>query len=211
MHFDKKGEKKMLEVNQSFFSNLSERDKSIIQLYLEGFSSYKIANKLDINRHTVTKVLKENKIPIRTKNQYDENRKKRIITLFKQGKSIYEISDIVGVSHYSVRLTLEEENLTLNKYERDILNVARYIYMKNKGFDTQDIAKFLNMTEKALNKLIRNSGINISAVRRKTKNIENLADIVEKKLKGQKNKDIAMHYNMDIVTVKEILDDFGLF
>ena len=201
----------MMEINQSFLSSLSERDRSIIQLYLQGLSSYKIADRLEINRHTVTKVLKDNNIPIRTKNQYDENRKKRIITLFKQGKSIYEISEIVGVSHYSVRLTLEEENLTLNKYERDILNVARYIYMKNKGFDTQDIAKFLNMTEKALNKLIRNSGINISSVRRKTKNIDNLADIIEKKLKGQKNKDIAMYYNLDIVTVKEILDDFGIF
>ena len=201
----------MMEINQSFLSSLSERDRSIIQLYLQGLSSYKIADRLEINRHTVTKVLKDNNIPIRTKNQYDENRKKRIITLFKQGKSIYEISEIVGVSHYSVRLTLEEENLTLKKYERDILNVARYIYMKNKGFDTQDIAKFLNMTEKALNKLIRNSGINISSVRRKTKNIDNLADIIEKKLKGQKNKDIAMYYNLDIVTVKEILDDFGLF
>ena len=201
----------MMEINQSFLSSLSERDRSIIQLYLQGLSSYKIADRLEINRHTVTKVLKDNNIPIRTKNQYDKNRKKRIITLFKQGKSIYEISEIVGVSHYSVRLTLEEENLTLNKYERDILNVARYIYMKNKGFDTQDIAKFLNMTEKALNKLIRNSGINISSVRRKTKNIDNLADIIEKKLKGQKNKDIAMYYNLDIVTVKEILDDFGLF
>ena len=201
----------MMEINQSFLSSLSERDRSIIQLYLQGLSSYKIADRLEINRHTVTKVLKDNNIPIRTKNQYDKNRKKRIITLFKQGKSIYEISEIVGVSHYSVRLTLEEENLTLNKYERDILNVARYIYMKNKGFDTQDIAKFLNMTEKALNKLIRNSGINISSVRRKTKNIDNLADIIEKKLKGQKNKDIAMYYNLDIVTVKEILDDFGIF
>ena len=201
----------MMEINQSFLSSLSERDRSIIQLYLQGLSSYKIADRLEINRHTVTKVLKDNNIPIRTKNQYDENRKKRIITLFKQGKSIYEISEIVGVSHYSVRLTLEEENLTLKKYERDILNVARYIYMKNKGFDTQDIAKFLNMTEKALNKLIRNSGINISSVRRKTKNIDNLADIIEKKLKGQKNKDIAMYYNLDIVTLKEILDDFGLF
>lgn len=200
-----------MEINQSFLSSLSERNRSIIQLYLQGLSSYKIADRLKINRHTVTKVLKDNNIPIRTKNQYDENRKKRIITLFKQGKSIYEISEIVGVSHYSVRLTLEEENLTLKKYERDILNVARYIYMKNKGFDTQDIAKFLNMTEKALNKLIRNSGINISSVRRKTKNIDNLADIIEKKLKGQKNKDIAMYYNLDIVTVKEILDDFGLF
>jgi len=211
LHFSKKGDKGMMEINQSFLSSLSERDRSIIQLYLQGLSSYKIADRLEINRHTVTKVLKDNNIPIRTKNQYDKNRKKRIITLFKQGKSIYEISEIVGVSHYSVRLTLEEENLTLNKYERDILNVARYIYMKNKGFDTQDIAKFLNMTEKALNKLIRNSGINISSVRRKTKNIDNLADIIEKKLKGQKNKDIAMYYNLDIVTVKEILDDFGLF
>ncbi|UJG43153.1 MAG: helix-turn-helix domain-containing protein [Candidatus Heimdallarchaeum endolithica] len=211
MHFSKKGDKGIMEINQSFLSSLSERNRSIIQLYLQGLSSYKIADRLKINRHTVTKVLKDNNIPIRTKNQYDENRKKRIITLFKQGKSIYEISEIVGVSHYSVRLTLEEENLTLKKYERDILNVARYIYMKNKGFDTQDIAKFLNMTEKALNKLIRNSGINISSVRRKTKNIDNLADIIEKKLKGQKNKDIAMYYNLDIVTVKEILDDFGLF
>ncbi|MHA1303370.1 MAG: hypothetical protein ACTSQE_03800 [Candidatus Heimdallarchaeaceae archaeon] len=192
-------------------NRISKRDVMIIQLYEQGLSSYKIAAELEINRHTVTKVLRDNNVEIRSKKQYDKKRKELICSLFKQGKSIFEISNIAGVSRYTVRLTLEEEKLIFNKYERDILNIARYIQMKNKGYETESIAKFLNMTEKQLNKLLKNSGIKTSALRRKAEKIENLPDIVEHKLRGMKAKEIAMKYKLDLVKLKDILEDFGLY
>jgi hypothetical protein len=82
--------------------------------------------------------------------------------------------------------------------------------MKNRGYDNEDIAVFLDMTEKQLNKLIRNSGVNVSTVRHKSRNIDILPDIVLQCLKGMTLSKIAMKYKVDLILVKEILYEFGL-
>ncbi len=194
--------------------SLSKRDHSIIKLYSQGLSSYKIAEQLQINRHTVTKVLRDNNIKLRTKAHYDTKRKNTIIKLYKEGKSFDEISEIVGVSKYSIRLTLEKEKIVFNIYDKELLKIARYVQMKNRGYDNLTISKFLNITQKQLNKLLRNSGIKISVVRRKVekekKINEHLSDIIEKKLRGMKAKDIAICYEIDLVLLKDVLSEFGL-
>ena len=82
--------------------------------------------------------------------------------------------------------------------------------MKNRGYENDAIAIFLDMTEKQLNRLIRNSGVNISSVRHKSRNIEILPDIVLQCLKGMTLSKISMKYKVDLVLVKEILYEFGL-
>ncbi|MHA1225094.1 MAG: hypothetical protein ACTSP3_17965, partial [Candidatus Heimdallarchaeaceae archaeon] len=103
-----------------------------------------------------------------------------------------------------------DKGLILNKRDRQTLSIARYIQMKNKGYDNEYIAVFLGLTERQLNKLVRNSGINISSVRSKTKKLEILPDIVLSRLKGASIAKISLKYKIDIVLLKQILYEFGL-
>ncbi|MHA1953079.1 MAG: hypothetical protein ACW96U_03945 [Candidatus Heimdallarchaeaceae archaeon] len=200
------------EVYQDFTKHrpLSERDALIIEMYDEGLSTYEIAEILEINRHTASKVLKENEIQTRTIADYHKLKHHDIVHLFKQGKTKHEIAKELNITYYTVRKVLEDKGLVLNKKDRETLAIARYIQMKNKGYENDAIAIFLDMTEKQLNRLIRNSGVNVSSVRNKTRNIDILPDIVLQCLKGMTLSKISMKYKVDLVLVKEILYEFGL-
>ncbi|MHA2255946.1 MAG: hypothetical protein ACXAAM_07735, partial [Candidatus Heimdallarchaeaceae archaeon] len=169
-----------------------------------------IAEILEINRHTASKVLKENEIQTRTIADYHKLKHHDIVHLFKQGKTKHEIAKELNITYYTVRKVLEDKGLVLNKKDRETLAIARYIQMKNKGYENDAIAIFLDMTEKQLNRLIRNSGVNVSSVRNKTRNIDILPDIVLQCLKGMTLSKISMKYKVDLVLVKEILYEFGL-
>ena len=77
---------------------LSERDALIIEMYDEGLSTYEIAEALEINRHTISKVLKENEVETRTIADYHKLKHDDIIELFKQGKTKHEIAKDLGFS-----------------------------------------------------------------------------------------------------------------
>ena len=200
------------EVYQDYIKHrpLSERDALIIEMYDEGLSTYEIAEILEINRHTVSKVLKENEIQTRTIADYHKLKHHDIVHLFKQGKTKHEIAKELSITYYTVRKVLEDKGLILNKKDRETLAIARYIQMKNRGYDTDAIAIFLDMTEKQLNRLVRNSGVNVSLVRQRSKNIDTLPDIVLQCLKGMKPKEISYKYEVDLTLVKGILYEFGL-
>ncbi|MCG3225374.1 MAG: helix-turn-helix domain-containing protein [Candidatus Heimdallarchaeota archaeon] len=200
------------EVYQDFTKHrpLSERDALIIEMYDEGLSTYEIAEILEINRHTASKVLKENEIQTRTIADYHKLKHHDIVHLFKQGKTKHEIAKELSITYYTVRKVLEDKGLVLNKKDRETLAIARYIQMKNRGYENDAIAIFLDMTEKQLNRLIRNSGVNVSTVRHKSRNIDVLPDIVLQCLKGMTLSKISMKYKVDLVLVKEILYEFGL-
>jgi DNA-binding CsgD family transcriptional regulator len=189
---------------------LSERDALIIEMYEEGLSTYEIAEALEINRHTASKVLRENAIQTRTIADYHKLKHEDIVLLFKQGKTKHEIARELTLTYYTVRKVLEDKGLILNKKDRETLAISRYIQMKNKGYETEAIAIFLDMTEKQLNRLIRNSGVNVTAVRHRAKNLEVLPDIVLQRLKGVKIADISLIYEVDLLVVREILYEFGL-
>ncbi|MFW9852040.1 MAG: helix-turn-helix domain-containing protein [Candidatus Thorarchaeota archaeon] len=189
---------------------LSERDALIIEMYDEGLSTYEIAEALEINRHTISKVLRENEIETRTIADYHKLKHDDISELFKQGKTKHEIAKDLGLTYYTVRKVLEDKGLILNKKDRETMSIARYIQMKNKGYDNESIASFLNITRKQLNKLIRNCGVNVTAVRNKTSEIENLSDIILSRLKGMKIANIALKYKTELVLLREVLYDFGL-
>ena len=189
---------------------LSERDALIIEMYDEGLSTYEISEALEINRHTISKVLKENEIETRTIADYHKLKHDDIIELFKQGKTKQEIAKDLGLTYYTVRKVLEDKGLILNKKDRETMSIARYVQMKNKGYDNESIASFLNITRKQLNKLIRNCGVNVTAVRNKTSEIENLSDIILSRLKGMKIANISLKYEIDLVLLREVLYDFGL-
>ncbi len=189
---------------------LSERDALIIEMYDEGLSTYEIAEALEINRHTISKVLKENEVETRTIADYHKLKHDDITELFKQGKTKHEIAKDLGFTYYTVRKVLEDKGLVLNKKDRETMSIARYVQMKNKGYDNESIASFLNISRKQLNKLIRNCGVNVTAVRNKTSEIENLSDIILSRLKGMKIANISLKYRIDLVLLRQILYDFGL-
>ncbi len=189
---------------------LSNRDLMILDMYIGGFSTYQIADALDLNRHTVSKVLKNNNVATRITADYHKFKHEDIIDLFNKGKSKKEIAKILDLTDYTVRKVLEDNGLILNKKDRETISIARYIQMKNKGYDNDSISIYLEMTLKQLNKLVRNSGVNVTAVRHRTKEMESLPDIILRRLKGETMKDISLKYKIDIVSLKEILYEFGL-
>ncbi len=197
-------------LDSSVIVPLSQRDALIIEMYEDGLSTYEIALELELNRHTVSRVLKENKIETRTIADYHKLKHEDIELLFKEGKTKHEISKELGLTYYTVRKVLEDKGLILNKKDRESVAIARYIQMKNKGYENGYIAVFLDLSEKQLNKLVRNSGVNVTAVRHRTKDIEVLPEIVLQKLQGMSISEISMKYEIDIVLVREILYEFGL-
>ncbi len=191
--------------------DLDKRDQRVIQLYDFGLSSYKIAEKLNINRRTVTKILKDNDIEVRTNTDYNAMKHDLVEKLFIHGKKKEEIADLLDLTPYTVRKVLEDRKLIFTVQENDIVNICRYIQMKKKGYDNDSIANFLDMTTKQLNRLIRNTGIHIPTVRRKTEKIECLTDIVIQHIKGKNAKEIALNYKLELVFVTDILTDLGLY
>ena len=189
---------------------LSQRDSSIVELYDEGLSTYQIAEELDLNRHTVSKVLKRNQIETRTIADYHKLKHEEVIELFNKGKDKKEIAILLDLTEYTVRKVLEEKGLILKKKDRDTILIAQYVQMKNKGYDNESISIFLGITLKQLNKFIRNSGVNVTAVRHRTKNIQNVVDIIRRTLEGSKLSDLALEYGIDLILLREILFEFGL-
>ncbi|MBY9001002.1 MAG: helix-turn-helix domain-containing protein [Candidatus Heimdallarchaeota archaeon] len=189
---------------------VSQRDSSIVELYDEGKSTYQIAEELELNRHTVSKVLKKNQIETRTIADYHKLKHEEVVKLFNKGKGKKEIAVILELTDYTVRKVLEERGLVFKKKDRDTILIARYIQMKNKGYDNESISIFLGITQKQLNKYIRNSGVNVTAVRHKTKTIENIADLIRKRLEGTRVTDLSLEYSLDLLLLREIFYDFGL-
>ncbi len=189
---------------------MSLRDSSIMEMYDEGLSTYQIAEELELNRHTVSKVLKKNQIETRTIADYHKLKHEEVIELFNKGKDKKEIAGILELTDYTVRKVLEERGLLLKKRDRNTILIARYVQMKNKGYDNESISIFLGITQKQLNKHIRNSGVNVTAVRHKTKTIENIADLIRKRLEGFKVTELSLEYGLDLLLLREIFYDFGL-
>jgi len=189
---------------------LSQKEAIVIEMYEDGLSTYDIAEQLDVNRHTISRILKENEIETRTIADYHKLKHDDIVLLYKEGKNKHEIAKELGLTYYTVRKVLEDKGLALNKKDRETVAIARYIQMKNKNYENEYIAIFLDLTEKQLNRLIRNSGVNVSSVRHQTKDIEVLPEIVLQKLKGMAVSEIALKYEIDILVVRNILYEFGL-
>ena len=190
---------------------LNERDALIVEMYEDGLSTYEIAIELELNRHTVSRVLKENRIETRTIADYHKFKHEDIEDLFNRGKSKHEIAKELGLTYYTVRKVLEDRGFIRNRKDKETLRIANYVQMKNRGYDNEAISIYLGLNDvKQLNKLIRNSTVNVTAVRLKTKKIESLPDIVRDRLEGKSIHDISMKYNLYILDVIDILYEFGL-
>ncbi|MCE7741065.1 MAG: helix-turn-helix domain-containing protein, partial [Candidatus Heimdallarchaeota archaeon] len=61
---------------------LSQRDALIVEMYEDGLSTYDIAIQLELNRHTISRVLKENRIETRTIADYHKFKHEDIELLF---------------------------------------------------------------------------------------------------------------------------------
>ena len=85
-------------------TNKASRDKIICELYKKNFQVGEIAKKIKINRHTVTRILKKNKIynKERLKNRLSPDKIKRnenIILMYKSGMSFRNIEKEIGIPH----------------------------------------------------------------------------------------------------------------
>ncbi|MCK4845425.1 MAG: helix-turn-helix domain-containing protein [Candidatus Heimdallarchaeota archaeon] len=190
---------------------VDDRDSTILELYSQGYSTYQIATKLTINRHTVSKVLRDNDIKTRRTKDYFKPAHDEIVNLFtRKGLSKHDIAKKMDCTYYTVRKVLEDRGVIFNKKDRETLAIAKYIQMKNQGLMNIDIANFLEMTTKQLNRLVRNSGFNIQAIRLRTKKFTNLIDIIKLRLEGFTLTEISIKFRMNIVEIKDILYHFGL-
>jgi len=86
----------------------------IIKHYNDGMSSYQIADKIGCSRTSVTKILKQEKIKLRSSSDYEKGRtdlKSDIISKYTDGMSLKEVASDLGVSYGCVRGWLEKEGI----------------------------------------------------------------------------------------------------
>jgi len=190
-------------------SNLSDRDKNIIKLYESGLSCEKIGEKLNLNRITVNKILHRNNIKMRKIKEYHIKRHEKIIALFLDGKTIEEISEITNLKQETIKNLLLKKKLILSNNEKKIVQVARYIELKNKGYSNELIAQILNLTLNQVRRLPHNSGIKISIIPKK-KIPNNLAELILDALKGKNIYELSKKYNLTSQDIKKLLEIFGL-
>lgn len=191
--------------------DLTEKEKKIINKYKEGWSIRKIAKHFSCGRTTVSRILKENNIKIRSHKQHYAMKRAKIAELYLQGYGINEIIKKLKYSRETVVNFLQYRGFILTQRDRQTLQIARYIELKNQGLETQKIAAILEVSENYLNKLLINSGINVTIVRQKTQHIQNLSEIISKFLKG-----VTLDYLMDSFNIGEnelkwVLSAFGLY
>ena len=84
-----------------------DRDDEIVRLYEEEhFSSIQIAEKMDLNKTTILRVLEKRGTERRSKEDYltdtDENTKKKVIDMFNKGRSESEISEELQIPEYLI-------------------------------------------------------------------------------------------------------------
>ena len=103
---------------------------NICFLYLEGFTNKEISEILNINRHTITSILKQNNIYVYPQNKKNniyskKERNNQIINLYKSGKSFEQISKKMNISTSTIKNVLVSYNIPIkteqyyNKYTYD--------------------------------------------------------------------------------------------
>ena len=193
------------------YSDKEERDALVIRLYSKGFSCYKIARLLNIHRHTVTRVLKNNNISRRKIGDYHRLRHEKIRELYLSGKSIQEIAAELKISSNTVERVLEKMKIIFEKNERRIIRIAKYIELKKDGKTKEEIAKILGMTTRQLNRLVFNSPINITNIKNKKYSKKPLSNIITDFIKGSSITDLSKRYGMNQSELKDLLRKFGLY
>lgn len=97
-----------------------QRDEKVCQLYKQNMLVGEIAKILEIDRHTVTRILKKYKVYDANKNQLRLNadkiyRNEEIIKLYQSGKSFRKIATLFNIGHTTV------EQIVNNFVKKDIV------------------------------------------------------------------------------------------
>lgn len=135
-------------MNYTKSAKKDKRNNKIIELYNSGLKITEIANTLNLDRRTVTSVLKKDKTINyeNTKNRLSLKtieRNNKVINLYQdKNKSIHEIADILNLDRRTISKILKDNNIeikTLNDYTRK----------SRKYFFDIDVFKKIDTEEKA--------------------------------------------------------------
>ncbi|MHA1684872.1 MAG: helix-turn-helix domain-containing protein [Candidatus Heimdallarchaeaceae archaeon] len=192
------------------FTDKEARDKKVIELYKQGLSCYKIADKLNIHRHTVTRILAKYGINRRTIGDYHALRHEKIIALYEGGHSIEEIADTLNITPSTVIQVLERYRILFPKNDKRLLIIAKYLELKHKGMSKAEIAKEVGINIKQLNRLIFNSPINISNLNNKKYLSKPISEIIIDCLRGESIEIISKKYDIKQEDLEDLLVRFGL-
>ena len=115
-----------LDINNILYNNgiettdyiYADRDASIYKLYNENNGIVQIANALNINRHTVTNVLKKQGIYRGNKHASNDSpeksdRNNKIISLYNSGLSLSQVAKKVNMSAGGIYKILNDKNITI--------------------------------------------------------------------------------------------------
>lgn len=123
-----------------------EMEYNICFLYLEGFKNKEISEILNVNRHTITNVLKQNNVYTYPQSKKDsiyskDKRNKQIIDLYTSGKSCRQISKEMSISMSTIKNVLISYNIPIKS--KQCYN--KYTYNRNvfKSIDNEEKAYWL--------------------------------------------------------------------
>lgn len=113
----------------------------IIKRYAELKSTRKVAEEFNISKGTVSKILKENGIELKTINKTDKD-KELILSLYKETGSVKEVSDITGFKSDTINKYL---GYNKEKYYKHYIYKKKYSYDKTvfDVIDTEEKAYWL--------------------------------------------------------------------
>lgn len=149
---------------------LEQNKEYIIQKYLTGISTNKLAIEFSCNSGNIYFLLKKNKIPINKKQKYIGNIKdyiNKILTDFDNGKSAYSISKDIKISKSTVLNVLKKNKRTLiskvnkNNLLKNKIEKVIKLYTQDKK-TINEIAKILGHSSSQIWILLNKSNINTS-------------------------------------------------
>lgn len=121
------------------------RNESIINIYNSGQSSLEIAKITGLHRTTITRILKKNKIDIRSLSK--SHQKYKINETFFDEIDTEEKAYILGFIYADGNLTRNSIEISLQENDKEILEkISNYIYSTHKplGYRKPSIKKFKN-------------------------------------------------------------------
>ncbi len=175
-------------------SSLTERQREIVNLYMQNFNSHEISAKVGLKAGTVRAYLtnarhKDKTIPTKrskyevfpARNPLLTQRRQMVYDLFMSGKKYREIAKVMGISPKAVsshlvaiRKKVELPSRVNNGFVREV-TTENVVSLRRQGYTYKDIAKKMNSTVSMVYQYGKGTprGLN----RRQAKTLRNMATI----------------------------------
>lgn len=183
----------------------------IIELFRQGLTAIKISAELDIDRRTVSKVLKENGYELKHAPKLSIEIEKEIIKNYLQGLNHKDISILCKIHVNTVAKVLKKNNVSKNtllnnKRKLTKEQVIKSIFLYKQGLSCLKIAEEFEVSSDTISRLLKENFVEIRSPKdycKLTKAQEK--EIVGFHLKGLKNKEIAQKIDISSSTVLNAL------